>query len=119
MKRTLLIGLLLSSVSAFAFMGHPGPNNMIFDELNLTPAQMKEIKAIQKASRDERIKLMDKMDDLRDETRQKTLSVLNDEQKTQYKALPKEMRKEMRKTRRYDGCDRGTMTRMKPQYDKR
>lgn len=119
MKRALLIGLLLGSVSAFAHMGHPGPNPMILDELNLTPAQAKEIKAIRKASRDERIKLMDKMDDLRDETRQKMLSLLNDEQKAKFAALRKEMRKEMRNTRRPDGCDRDTMTRMKPQYDKR
>lgn len=114
-----MIGLLLSAVSAFAYMGHPSPNAMILDELNLTPAQTKEIKAIQKASRDERIKLKDKMDDLRNETRQKTLSVLTDEQKAQYKTLRKEMRKEMRTMRRNDGCDRGTMTSMKPKYDKK
>lgn len=117
MKRTLLIGLLLTSVSAFA-MGHPGPNPMILDELDLTPAQAKEIKAIQKASRDERIKLMDKMDDLRDETRQKTLSVLTDEQKAKFATLRKEMRKEMRNKRRNGDCDRGTMRRMQPQNDK-
>lgn len=119
MKRTLLLGLLLSSVSAFAYMGHPEAGTMLFEELDLTPAQAKEIKAIQKASRDERIKLMDKMDDLRDATRQKTLSVLNDEQKTKYAALRKSMRKEMRTKQRPDGCDRGTMTGMKPKYDKR
>jgi Spy/CpxP family protein refolding chaperone len=119
MKRTLLIGLLLTSVSAFAFMGHPGPTPMILDELDLTPAQAKEIKAIQKASRNEHIKISDQMDDLRDATRQKMLSVLTDEQKTKFKALRKEMRNEMRDKRRNGDCDRGTMTRMKPQYDKR
>lgn len=119
MKRTLLIGLLLSSISAFAAMGHHGPNPMIFDELELTPTQAKEIKTIQKVSRDKRIKLMDQMDDLRDETRQKTLSVLTDEQKAKFKALRKEMRSEMRDKRRNGDCDRGTMTRMKPQYDQR
>lgn len=118
MKRTLLIGLLLSAVSASAYMAHPAPENRLLDELDLTPAQTKEIKAIQKAARDERIKLMDKMDDLRDATRRKTLSVLNDEQKAKYATLRKTMRKEMRDARRPDGCDRGTMTGMKPKYDR-
>ncbi|WP_345975944.1 Spy/CpxP family protein refolding chaperone [Sulfurimonas sp. HSL3-7] len=110
MKRTLLIGLLLTSVSAFAYMGHPGPDRMMLDELNLTPAQEKEIKTIRKESRNERIKLMDQMDELRDETRKQMMSVLNDEQKRQFIAL----RKEMRQSRRDNGCDRGTMGKMKP-----
>ncbi len=115
MKRTLVIGLFLTSVSAFAFMGHPGPDRIMFDEINLTPAQEKEIKTIRKESRSEHIRLMDQMEELRDQTRKKMLSVLNDEQKAKYTAL----RKEMRNSRRNDGCDRATMGRMKPSYDKR
>ncbi|MGB5965772.1 MAG: Spy/CpxP family protein refolding chaperone [Sulfurimonadaceae bacterium] len=114
MKRTLLIGMLLTSVSAFAFMGHQGPNRAMFDELNLTAAQEKQIKTIRKESRDERIKLMDQMDDLRDQSRKRMMSALDDEQKVKFKAL----RKEMRQSRKNDRCDRDTMLRMKPNCDR-
>ena len=110
MKRAIITGMLLTSVSAFAFMGHHGPQEMLLDELNLTPAQEKQIKTIRKESRDEQIRLMDQMDDLRDSTRKRILSVLDDEQKKKFTALRKEMRQSPEKER----CDRATMSGTKP-----
>ena len=115
MKRTLIIGLLLTSVSAFACMGHQGPQKMMFDELNLTAAQEKQLKTIRKESRTERLKLMDQMDDLRDQSKKRVMTILTDEQKVKFKAL----RKEMRQSHKNNRFDRDTMTGMKPQCDKR
>jgi Spy/CpxP family protein refolding chaperone len=110
MKRTIIIGMLLTSVSAFAFSGHRGAQNLMLDELNLTPAQQKQLKTIRKESRGERIKLMDQMDDLRDSTRERILSVLTDKQKTQFLSLRKEMRQSFQKER----SNRATMNGMNP-----
>ena len=110
MKRTIIIGMLLASASAYAFSGHHGPRGMLFDELNLTPAQEKQLKTIRKESRDEHIKLMDQMDDLRESTRKRMLSVLTEEQKKEFMAL----RKAMRQSPQKECCNRGTMYGMKP-----
>lgn len=118
MKRTLLIGLLLTSVSAFAFMGHPGDNRMMFDELNLTEKQEQQLTTIRKASRDERIKLMDKMDELRRKTDREIMGVLTKEQQTQFKELRKEMRHAMKQPRKGERPERDTMVQMKPRCDR-
>lgn len=118
MKRTLLIGLLLTSVSAFAFMGHPGDNRMMFDELNLTEKQEQQLTTIRKASRDEQIKLMDKMDELRQKTDREMMGVLTQEQQAKFKEIRKEMRRAIKQPRNSDCPDRDTMVQMKPRCDR-
>jgi Spy/CpxP family protein refolding chaperone len=115
MKRTLLLGMLLTSVSVYAFMGPERPmNTMTFEELNLTSEQKARIKTIYKESRNERIKLMDQMDDLRDETQERVMAVLDKEQKKAFIALRKEMRKRPKKA-----CGgHGTMPMRKPKCDR-
>lgn len=100
MKKTLAVGLLVASVAAIA---HPGPRDdtrMLFDTLNLTAKQQEQLHTIRKEARDERMKLMDKLDDLRFNTRQKVMAVLTDEQK---KTL-QEQRASMLKQRMSQGC---------------
>jgi len=104
MKKTLLIGLLLASAATFAYAGPHGDMRMLFDSLNLTAAQKEQLKTIRKEARDERIKLKDQMDDLRDKTNERVMAVLNDEQKKAYRTKRTEMM-QMRKAHRCD-CDR-------------
>ena len=106
MKRTVMIGLLLISVSALAFPG-PGPRDdmrMALEGLNLTSKQKAELKTIRKEARDERIKLMDQMDDLRDKTDERVMAVLTDEQKKTLQAKRAEMMKQRKAPQQ--GCDR-------------
>jgi len=113
MKKTLLLGALLASVSAFAYGPH---DNMraLYDTLNLTSAQKQQLKTIRKEARDERLKLMDQMDDLRDKTNDRVLAVLNDEQKKAYLAAKSDrMKKRMNK----NSCDRDRMPMQRPKYD--
>jgi len=110
MKRTVIIGMLLTSVSAFAFSGHCGAQNLMLDELNLTSAQQKQLKTIRKESGGEWIKLMDQMDALGDSTRERVLAVLTDEQKTKFLSLRKEMRQSFQKER----SNRATVNGMNP-----
>ncbi len=110
MKKTLIIGMLLASAAAFAYPGQDhGPRDdmppMLFDTLNLTTKQQEQLHAIRKEARDERMKLMDKLDDLRFNTRQKVMAVLTDEQK---KTL-QEQRASMLKKRMSQGCQGGQM----------
>jgi Skp family chaperone for outer membrane proteins len=107
MKKTLLIGLLLVSASAFAFAGPHGDMRMMYDTLNLTSKQKQQLKTIRKEARDERIKLMDQMDDLRDKTNDRVMAVLNDDQKKQLLAIRSE-RMQQRKMPP-QRCDRGRM----------
>lgn len=94
MKRTLLITLLLTSVSAFAFMGshHGKMGMMMFDELNLTKAQRAELRTIRKEARDEQLTLMEKVEALHEKTHEKIMAVLNKEQQKKFRELRKEMR---------------------------
>ena len=108
MKKTVMIGLLLISVSALAFPG-PGPRDdmrMMFEGLNLTTKQKAALKTIRKEARDERIKLMDQMDDLRDKTEERVMAVLTDEQK---KALQTKRAEMMKQRKTQQGCDRDRM----------
>jgi len=113
MKRTLLLGLLLASVSAFAYAGPHGDKRMLFDGLNLTAAQKQQLKTIRKEARDERIKLRDQMDDLREKADERVMAVLTDEQKKAYLAKKAEWM-QMRKAHR---CDHDTMPMRKPKCD--
>jgi len=113
MKRTLLLTLLLGSIAAYAYGGPHGDMRMLFDSLNLTAAQKQQLKTIRKEARDERIKLMDQMDDLRDKTNDRVMAVLNDEQKKAYLAK----RTEMMQMRKSQHCDRATMPMRNPKCD--
>ena len=114
MKRTLIVGLLLASVTAFAYPGpnggpQPGPDGdmrMPFESLDLTSKQKQQIKTIQREAREARFKLMDQMDDLRDKTREQVMAVLTAEQKKTLEAERKEM---MQQRKSAQGCDRGQM----------
>lgn len=92
MKRTLILGLLLTSVAAFAYGPHGGEMRFAFDELNLTAKQKEQLKTIRREARTERIKLTDKLDDLRDQTEERMMAVLTDEQKKSLLAARKSMR---------------------------
>lgn len=115
MKRTLLLAMLLTSVSVFAFMGPDRHmNRMMFEELNLTSEQKARVKNIYKESRDAQIKLMDQMDDLRDKTWERAMAVLDEEQKKAFTALRKERMKRPKKA-----CGgNGTMPMRKPECDR-
>lgn len=104
MKRTVMIGLLLVSVSALAFPGPRDDMRMMFEGLNLTSKQKAELKTIRKEARDERIKLMDQMDDLRDKTDERVMAVLTDEQKKALQAKRAERMKQRKSPQQ--GCDR-------------
>ena len=112
MKRTLTLGLLLASVSAFAYGPH-GDMRMLYDSLNLTAAQKQQLKTIRKEARDERIKLTDQMDDLRDKTNDRILAVLTDEQKKAYIAARNDRLKKHMDQR----CDHDKMPMKRPKYD--
>lgn len=114
MKKSVIIGMLIASVSAFAYMGSHGDRFMLFEELNLTPAQEKQIKTIRKESRAERFKLMDQMDDLRIDTRKRIMSVLDDKQKEKYITLRRDMRQFRKSGRFYHG----TMPLKRPNCDR-
>jgi len=113
MKRTLILGLLLASVSAYAFMEPRGDMRMLFETLELTPAQKAQLKTIRKEARDERIKLTDQLDDLRDKTQERILAVLTDEQKKAYLS----QRAEMMRMHRAKPCDRDRMPMRKPKCE--
>ena len=112
MKRTLLIGMLLASVSAFALMGDHGQRQVMFEELELTPAQKKEMKIIRNETRDERIILKDRMESLLENKYERMMAVLNDEQQVKFKA----MRKEMMQKRQKSCADHAKMGKRNP-YD--
>jgi len=119
MKKTLLIGLLLASASAFAFAGPHGDMRMIYDSLDLTAKQQEQLHAIRKEARDERMKLKDQLDDLRFKTRQRVMALLTDEQKKTLQSERKAMMQQ-RATQRC-GCDRmperGKIPMQKPKCD--
>lgn len=108
MKKTALILALIGlSVSAFAYMDGPRDDmRMNFDTLNLTAKQKQQLKTIRKEARDERIKLMDQMDDLRDKTEERVMAVLTDEQK---KTLQAERTERMKQRKAPQDCDRDRM----------
>jgi len=101
MKRTLMIGLLLASVSAFAFPGPRDDMRVLYDTLDLTKAQKVQLKTIRKETRDARLKLMDQMDDLREQSQERVMAVLTDEQRKTLLAKRAEMRQKRAATR----CD--------------
>ena len=107
MKKTLLFGLLLASAAAFAHPGsNYGPGNdmrMLFGTLDLTAKQQEQLNTIRKEARNERRKLTDQLDDLRDKTRQRVMAVLTDEQKKTLLAERKAMMQ--KRMQQNDRCD--------------
>lgn len=87
MKRFLLLTLIMGSVSAFAYIGGHGKMQLLFDELDLTADQQKELTIIKKESRAERLKLMDALDDLQNKTQTRIKAVLTKDQLVRYKEL--------------------------------
>lgn len=113
-KTTLLIVLLGLSVSVYAFMEPPRDDiRRLFASLDLSQEQKTQLKTIHKESRDERIKLMDKMDELRDKTEERVMAVLTEKQREQLKAR----RSEMQRKRDDDGCNRDRMSQHKPMFE--
>lgn len=138
MKRTLLLGLLLTSVSAFAFMGGPRDDmRMLFETLELSKAQKSQLRIIRNEAQDERRELMDKLEDLRDKTDERVKAVLTDQQKKIYEAKRAEMKEKFRHgamsrdrmspekspcaPKKNPKCDQGgacdTMAKNKPKFD--
>ncbi|MHC3993753.1 Spy/CpxP family protein refolding chaperone [Thiomicrolovo sp. ZZH C-3] len=113
MKRTLLIGALLTAAGTSAFAGPHGDSRMLLNSLDLTTAQKQQLKTIRKEARNERFKLMDQMDDLRDKTNDRILAVLTDDQKKAYIAA----RSDRMKQRMDKRCDRDKMPMKRPKYD--
>lgn len=114
MKRTLLLGLLLTSVSAFAFMGGPRDDmRMLFESLDLSASQKTQLRTIRNEARDERRALMDKLEALRDKTDERVLAVLTDEQKKLYKSK----RAEMMQKRKEDRMINAKMRMQNPRCD--
>ncbi|UFS63071.1 Spy/CpxP family protein refolding chaperone [Sulfurimonas sp. HSL-3221] len=113
MKRTLLIGALLAAAGTSAFAGPHGGDRMLFNSLDLTTAQKQQLKTIRKEARDERFKLRDQMDDLRDKTNDRILAVLTEDQKKAYIAARSD-RMQQRMDKR---CDRDKMPMKRPKYD--
>ncbi len=100
MKKIVAAGIILASVSAFAYMDAPGQRSHMpyfpYEQLDLNAEQVKQIKQIRKEARNERIKLMDQMQDLRDDTRTRMMAVLTPEQQQQLKSMRGNMRPSMR-----------------------
>lgn len=109
MKRSIIIGLLLTSVSAFACMGGGMSKDHqmgMLQELNLSDEQKSKIRTIRQESREEKFKLMDQMEELQDKTRSRIMAVLNTEQKAKFIELRQE---NVRACKGPKGCDGGTM----------
>lgn len=87
MKRLLTTAAILASVSAFAFMPHPMPMHLPLNALDLTTAQKEKLRTIQREARNEHLKLMDQMEDLRDKTDERMMNVLTDAQRKQWKEV--------------------------------
>ncbi|MBN2896871.1 MAG: hypothetical protein JXK05_13385 [Campylobacterales bacterium] len=109
MKRSIIIALLLSSVSAFACMG----GGMCKDhqmgmmrDLGLNDEQKSKIRTIRQEARSEKFKLMDKMEELQDQTDTRIMAVLNTEQKAKFIELRQE---NVRACKGPKGCEGGTM----------
>lgn len=113
MRRTVLIGILLASVSAFAFGGPHDRMQPLFEELELTPAQKSKLTAIRKERRDKRIRLRDEMAALREQTRERILAVLDKEQQGEFKALRSAMRE-----RRMAGGERPGSAKRQPRCER-
>jgi len=107
-KTTLIIALLGLSVSAFAFMHEPRDDmRELFASLDLSKEQKAQLKTIRNETRDERIKLMDKMDELREKSEERVMAVLTEKQREQFKAN----RTAMMKQRDDAPCNRDKMMR--------
>lgn len=110
MKRIVTLTLLLASASAFAQEPHGRQMRMLFEDLDLTSAQKTQLKTIRKETRNERIKLTDQLEDLREKTDERVMAVLTEAQKKQFI----EARKAMHKERICMRCDRDKMPRHTP-----